>query len=40
MLELGKFSKNLHVDVAKFINKTKINKVYVYGKYVKDTFRI
>jgi UDP-N-acetylmuramyl pentapeptide synthase len=39
MLELGKFSKKLHVDVAKFINKTKINKVYVYGKYVKDTFR-
>ncbi len=39
MLELGKFSKKLHVDVAKYINKTKINKVYVYGKYVKDTFR-
>ena len=39
MLELGKFSKKLHIDSARYINKTKINKVYVYGKYVKDTFR-
>ncbi len=39
MLELGKFSKKLHIDSARYINKTKIDKVYVYGKYVKDTFK-
>ena len=32
MLELGKFSKKLHKQVAKTLNKSKINKVYVYGK--------
>ncbi len=39
MLELGKFSKKLHADAAKNINKSKINKIYVYGKYVKETFK-
>ena len=38
MLELGKFSKKLHIKIAKFINKSKVNKIYVYGKYVKYTF--
>jgi murE/murF fusion protein len=38
MLELGKFSKKLHIEVADLINKTKIDKVYVYGKDVINTF--
>tara|TARA_Y100001970_G_scaffold294019_1_gene445918 strand:- start:16106 stop:18952 length:2847 start_codon:yes stop_codon:yes gene_type:complete len=38
MLELGKFSKKLHIKAAKHINQTKINKAYVYGKNIIDTF--
>ena len=38
MLELGKFSKNLHKEAAKIVNKSKINKVFVYGKDIKETF--
>ena len=38
MLELGKFSKKLHKDVIKNINQSKINKVFVYGKYIDKAF--
>ena len=38
MLELGKYSKNLHMKIAKYINKSKISKTYVYGKLTKHTF--
>ena len=38
MLELGKFSKKLHVEAAKFVNKSNVDKVYVYGKHIVDTF--
>ncbi len=38
MLELGKFSKKLHEDVANHANKTKIDKIYVYGKEIINTF--
>ena len=38
MLELGKFSKIIHKKISKIINKTSIKKVYVIGKYVKETF--
>ena len=38
MLELGKFSKKLHVKIAKYINKSKVNKIYVYGDQIKHTF--
>ena len=38
MLELGKFSKKLHLNAAKHINQTKVDKVYVYGKYIVETF--
>ena len=38
MLELGKFSKKLHIEAAKLVNNTNINKVYVYGKNIIDTF--
>ena len=39
MLELGKHSINQHKLISKVINKTKINKVYVIGKYIKETFK-
>jgi len=38
MLELGKFSKKLHLEAAEIINKTGINRVYVYGKIIIYTF--
>ena len=38
MLELGKHSKKLHKEAANLINHTKIDKVYVYGKDVIETF--
>ena len=38
MLELGKHSKKLHEQIAKYINKTTINKTYVYGNLSKHTF--
>jgi murE/murF fusion protein len=28
-----------HKLISKIINKTKINKVYVVGKYIKETFK-
>ena len=39
MLELGKHSIKQHRLISKIINKTKINQVYVIGKYIKETFR-
>ena len=39
MLELGKHSLKQHRLISKIINKTKINKVYVFGKYIKETFK-
>ena len=38
MLELGKYSKKLHIKIAKYINRAKVNKVYTYGKLTKHTF--
>ena len=38
MLELGKYSKRLHIKIAKYINNSKINKAYVYGDQTKHTF--
>ena len=38
MLELGKFSKKLHLEAAKIVNNTSINRVYVFGKKIVDTF--
>ncbi len=38
MLELGKFSKILHKKASNVINQSNINKIYVYGKYIKETF--
>ena len=38
MLELGKYSKKLHKKAAKKVNKTNINKVFVFGRHIKETF--
>ena len=37
MMELGKFSRKLHVQVANVINKSNIDKVHVYGKHIRHT---
>ena len=38
MLELGKHSKKLHQSIAPIINKTKIDKVFIKGHYMKYMF--
>ncbi len=38
MLELGSYTKKLHIEIAKYINKSKVNKTYVYGKFTKYTY--
>ena len=38
MLELGKYSKKLHIEIGKTINKTSLKNVNVIGKSVKLTF--
>ena len=38
MLELGKRSKMFHKKLSYIINKSDIDKVFVYGKYIKETF--
>ena len=38
MLELGKFSKKLHLEAAKDINNAKFKKIFVYGKDIVHTF--
>ena len=39
MLELGKHSIKQHKLISKIINKTKINQVFIIGKYIKETFK-
>ena len=39
MLELGKHSLKQHKLISKIVNKSKINQVYVIGKYIKETFK-
>ena len=39
MLELGKKSKKFHKYLSKIINKTDIDKVFVCGKYIRETFK-
>ena len=38
MLELGKKSKKFHRKLSVEINKSDIDKVFVYGKHIKETF--
>jgi MurE/MurF fusion protein len=39
MLELGQHSMKQHRLISETINKSKINQVYVIGKYIKETFK-
>ena len=39
MLELGKYSKKLHTEIGKSINKTSLKNVNVIGKHVKWAFK-
>ena len=39
MLELGKHSIRQHRLVSGIVNKTKINKVYLIGKYIKESIK-
>ncbi len=39
MLELGSKSKKTHKVLSKVINKSKIDKVFVYGRHIKETFK-
>ena len=38
MLELGKYSKKLHTEIGKSINKTSLKNVNVIGKHIQWTF--
>ncbi|MDA8706578.1 UDP-N-acetylmuramoyl-L-alanyl-D-glutamate--2,6-diaminopimelate ligase, partial [Candidatus Pelagibacter bacterium] len=38
MLELGKYSKKLHLSIAKTINNTNLDKVFVFGSNVLFTY--
>ena len=39
MLELGKHSIKQHKQISKVVNQTKIDQVYVIGRYIKETFK-
>ena len=39
MLELGKKSKKFHKELSGIINESDIDKVFVYGKYIRETFK-
>ena len=38
MLELGKYSKKLHIEIGKSINKTSLKNINVIGKHIKWVF--
>jgi len=40
MLELGKKTKKYHKELSIVINKSDIDKVFVYGKYIRETFNL
>ena len=39
MLELGKKTKKFHIELSNVINKSDIDKVFVYGNHIKETFK-
>tara|TARA_Y100001958_G_C21244571_1_gene573822 strand:- start:322 stop:3168 length:2847 start_codon:yes stop_codon:yes gene_type:complete len=39
MLELGNFSKKLHIELGKEINNSSIDKFHIIGKLVKHTYK-
>ena len=38
MLELGKYSKKLHMEIGKSINKTSLKNIHVIGNHAKWIF--
>ena len=40
MMELGTKSKKFHRDLSKIINRSNIDKVFVYGNFIKETFNL
>ena len=38
MLELGKYSKKLHIEIGKSINKTSLRNINVIGDHIKWVF--
>jgi len=40
MLELGKKTKKLHRELSNVINKSDIDKVFVYGKHIIETYNL
>ena len=38
MLELGKKTKKFHKELSSVINKSDVDKVFVYGRHIKETF--
>ena len=38
MMELGKYSKKLHIEIGKSINKTSLKNINVIGEHIKYTF--
>ena len=39
MLELGSKSEKFHKKISNVINKSDIDQVFVYGKFIKETFQ-
>jgi MurE/MurF fusion protein len=39
MLELGRHSRKLHLELSKTINSTSIGSVNVFGKYIRETYQ-
>ena len=39
MLELGKLSYSHHLAISKILNELEIDKVHVYGKYIRKTYQ-
>ena len=39
MLELGKHSKKLHLELSDVINSSSINNVNIFGKYIRETYK-
>ncbi len=39
MLELGKHSKKLHIELSNIINNSSLKNINVFGKYIKETHK-
>ena len=39
MLELGRHSKKLHLEMSAIINSSSVDKVHVFGKYIRETYK-